>query len=203
MEDSSQAIKTSRKPSKLLAKRSKDSGPLVRSKRSPTVCVLSKPFALPFIHPITHCIITMRTTIAKSLIDAARKSKPLNTRVFTSSSFPHAPTNMEDAGVTKRSYSNHEDDYYLSSSLESTLERVLEMTQLGKEESIHWATAVRSAYKTEYLEEDWDACCHLCGCHKSAHGLCHRCLKVESSKSGASTSVQTSDSFTRRPSYAP
>lgn len=170
-------------------------------------CVKSKPFDLPFIHPIILYIPTMRVTIAKSVIEfskcAARKSKPLHMQqVFTSSSFPLAPTSLEDCGFTKRSHSNHEEDYYLYSSWESTLERVLEMTQLGKEESIHWEKVVRSAYKTEYHEEDGNTC-HLCGKNKSAHELCRRCLNVESSKSIAGASVQTSDSFTQRPSCAP
>lgn len=42
--------------------------------------------------------------------------------------------------------------YY--SSFDSTLDRVLEMTQLGQEQSVHWENVVRSAYQVDYQEDD-------------------------------------------------
>jgi ribosomal protein L32 len=121
----------------------------------------------------------------------------------------HAPTGLEDGtdyDATKRhsSSSYQEQDYYHHSSLESTLERVLEMAQLGKEESIEWNKVVRSAYKAEYHEEEGSVC-YLCGSHKSAHTICRSCANVSPSNgSGATTfAVHKSDSFTQQPrSYA-
>lgn len=54
-----------------------------------------------------------------------------------------------------------EQDYYDTFSFESTLDRVLEMTQLGKEPSHDWENVVRASFKTDYLSEE--ITCHLCG----------------------------------------
>ena len=43
-----------------------------------------------------------------------------------------------------------EQDYFDTFSFESTLDRVLEMTQLGKEQSHLWENVVRASFKTDY-----------------------------------------------------
>jgi hypothetical protein len=149
----------------------------------------------------------MRAIVAKTMIEfsksATRKPKLLRKQVYTSSL--HAPTGLEDGSdydATERYSSSvyQEQDYYHFSSLESTLERVLEMAQLGKEESIEWNKVVRSAFKSEYHEEEGSVC-HLCGSHKSAHTICRKCANVSSSNGSATRiAVQICDSFTQQPS---
>jgi ribosomal protein L32 len=133
---------------------------------------------------------------------ATKKPKLLRNQVYTSSL--HAPTGLEDGtdyDATKRysSSSYQAQDYYHHSSLESNLERVLEMAQLGKEESIEWKKVVRSAYKIEY-HEDEGSVCHLCGSHKSAHTICRNCANANSSNGSAKTiAAQTCASLTQQP----
>lgn len=54
-------------------------------------------------------------------------------------------------------------DYYDTLSFESTLDRLIEMTQLGKEQSHHWENAVRASFKTDYHHSEEENICHVCG----------------------------------------
>ena len=120
----------------------------------------------------------MRATIAKSVSQLSKRAvtKPnraMRMQVYTSSSFPISTVweELQEANYL----SSQEDSYY--SSFENTLERVLEMNQLGKEESIHWEKAVRSVIQGDDYHSQ-QTVCHICGGNKSTDELCHRCVSV-------------------------
>lgn len=78
----------------------------------------------------------------------------------------------------------HEDDYY--SSFETTLDRVLEMTQLGKEQSVIWENVVRAAYKTTEYHLEEETVCHVCGGETElVDKLCRTCSSSNNADSRA------------------
>jgi hypothetical protein len=107
---------------------------------------------------------TMRSTIAKTLSKHVTRKPHMAVSMRTSSLLPshwdHSEAKDHTHGYANRAYQD-EEDYY--SSFESTLDRVLEMTQLGKEQSVHWEAVVRSAYTAEsyYSEEQSTTKDHL------------------------------------------
>jgi len=135
----------------------------------------------------------MRASIAKTVSDlskhAAMKARSPNTQVRAFSTLPTFTTHWQemphhhDVKEHTHSYTSNaheeEQDFYDYSSFESTLDRVLEMTQLGKEHSVHWENVVRSAYKAEYHSDE--SVCHVCGGPKAVDVLCKQCVDSQSS----------------------
>ena len=108
----------------------------------------------------------MRATIAKTVGGLSKHATGRKTHITTNVSMRSSsvlPTRWDQSDAKNnvhnygnKAYQEQEEDYYSFESFESTLDRVLEMTQLGKEQSVHWEDVVRSAYtaKSHYFEEE-------------------------------------------------
>lgn len=128
----------------------------------------------------------MRRALAKSASEIARraaiKSKlhpSLTGQKGFSSSVQFKHSSWGDTSPEDQHLQDDDGRYY--STFESTLDSVLKMTQLGKEEGEDSFHVARSVYTSDYHSEE--SACHICGQSKAEPGLCHKCATIYSTQS--------------------